>query len=551
MSRIINFEGRKITVPDDATDDEVSQIIGGPSAAPAKQVAAPGGVGSTLVNGAKALVDGVFMPGTADMALNVAKNAPGSAFNLAKNTVTPLLHPVDTAQSLGHTAMGYAEKLIPGQQDDEKYADAVNSHFANRYGGLSNVKNTVETDPFGALADISVPLTLGGMAAERAPGIAGEIGNVARTAGETVNPINIAGRAAAPVANTAGRTVADVIGGLGTHTGGLPIRAAFNAGKEGGMAGDAFTGNLRGQVPIEGVVADARRAVGNLRNARNTQYVADTGSLGIGRGAASGGGGPLDLSPVAQAFADTNDINSFHGVDLSPSTTATRQKLGNVIEEWQTNPSDAFRTVAGGDALKKAIGDVRDSAQYGSPDRVLANRVYGAAHDAITNQVPEYAAVMKNYGDASDNINDIENTLSLNPKANVDTSLRKLQSSLRDNVNTTYGRRADLTQILADNGAPKLIPSLAGQALKPLTPRGMGSLPAASIAGYGLLAHNPALLAALPFTSPRLVGEGAYALGQGAGALNRVPPGAIGSAGLAAAQSGSLADIFRHMAVLR
>lgn len=36
MSRVINFEGRKITVPDDATDDEVSQIIGGPAAPTAK-----------------------------------------------------------------------------------------------------------------------------------------------------------------------------------------------------------------------------------------------------------------------------------------------------------------------------------------------------------------------------------------------------------------------------------------------------------------------------------------------------------------------------------
>lgn len=34
MSRVINFEGRKITVPDDATDDEVAGIIGAPAASP-------------------------------------------------------------------------------------------------------------------------------------------------------------------------------------------------------------------------------------------------------------------------------------------------------------------------------------------------------------------------------------------------------------------------------------------------------------------------------------------------------------------------------------
>jgi hypothetical protein len=41
MARTISFEGRQISVPDDATDEEVSQIIGGQSAAPAATEAAP------------------------------------------------------------------------------------------------------------------------------------------------------------------------------------------------------------------------------------------------------------------------------------------------------------------------------------------------------------------------------------------------------------------------------------------------------------------------------------------------------------------------------
>lgn len=51
---------------------------------------------------------------------------------------------------------------------------------------------------------------------------------------------------------------------------------------------------------------------------------------------------------------------------------------------------------------------------------------------------------MKNYENASNLIREIEKTLSLNPKASIDTALRKLQSVMRDNVNTNYGKRGDL-----------------------------------------------------------------------------------------------------------
>lgn len=41
MARVIAFEGRHIQVPDDATDDEIAEIIGGASAAPVASAAAP------------------------------------------------------------------------------------------------------------------------------------------------------------------------------------------------------------------------------------------------------------------------------------------------------------------------------------------------------------------------------------------------------------------------------------------------------------------------------------------------------------------------------
>src|SRR5262245_45560868 len=96
---------------------------------------------------------------------------------------------------------------------------------------------------------------------------------------------------------------------------------------------------------------------------------------------------------------------------------------------------------------------------------------------------------MNAYAKASDIINELERTLSLNPNATVDTSLRKLQSVLRDNVNTSFGRRRELAEYLVNHGAPNLIERLSGQALKPLASRGLGRLGmqvAAELAAFGV-----------------------------------------------------------------
>ena len=59
------------------------------------------------------------------------------------------------------------------------------------------------------------------------------------------------------------------------------------------------------------------------------------------------------------------------------------------------------------------------------------------------------------------------------------------------------------------------MPALAGQSLSSFTPRGLAGQGAAlGIGAGGALTVNPMALAALPLTSPRLVGMGAYGLGR-------------------------------------
>ncbi len=129
---------------------------------------------------------------------------------------------------------------------------------------------------------------------------------------------------------------------------------------------------------------------------------------------------------------------------------------------------------------------------------------------------------MSEYEKASNQIKELERTLSLGKQASTDSAVRKLQSVTRNNVNTNYGNRANLAETLAANGAPQLMEKLAGQSMNSWTPRGLMGLGLQGSVTAGLAALNPAALALAPLQSPRLVGEVAHAGGRAAGAVSPV-----------------------------
>ena len=136
--------------------------------------------------------------------------------------------------------------------------------------------------------------------------------------------------------------------------------------------------------------------------------------------------------------------------------------------------------------------------------------------------MPEYARVMNGYEEASDVLRQIEKTLSLpanERKTSVDTSLRKLQSTLRNNVNTNYGYRQKLVEYLENNGAPNLKAALAGQSANSFSPRGLSKVTAllgaegvAALAAAWFTTPWAAAVAApvLAASSPRIVGEAVH-----------------------------------------
>lgn len=461
-----------------------------------------------------------------DVASNAAHNLLPSAGNLATSLYQAVRHPLDTAGNLVDVAGGELQKISPTSIQNifraanpaaydraNAAATGVNNFYGNRYGSVEGFKNAVGSDPVGVLADASV--LAGGAGAVAKAGDMSRAAALGEKIGSVANPISLAVK---PIP-TAARGLGDLLSeGLGATTGtsGPTIRTAFGAGLDGGDAADALRAHMSGNAPIEDIVTDARNAVGNLRAQRGADY---RGAMG----AVNSDPTVLSLDPIDEAVAKSNSINNFKGIDLSPSTAAVRQKISDTLDLWKQQDPAEFHTAAGFDALKKSIGDIRDSAPFGTPERAIADQTYNAVKNEVASQAPTYAGTMADYAKASDQINDIQKTLSLGPNASVDTGVRKLQSALRDNVNTSYGRRADLAQVLTDNGAPNLMEKIAGQQLNSGTSRGIGKMLAqGEIMGapaayhYGGLPAVAADLGGLMLSSPRLVGEATFAAGKGA-----------------------------------
>ena len=218
----------------------------------------------------------------------------------------------------------------------------------------------------------------------------------------------------------------------------------------------------------------------------------------------------IDFAPIDKAISAIQSMGNYKGQVINKNSSGVVDEISGLVNQWKGLDPAEFHTPEGLDALKQAISDVRDTTQFGTAARKAADTAYNAVKGEIVTQAPTYAKVMKDYSQASETLAEVERALSLGDKAAADTSMRKLQSLMRNNVNTNFGNRLGLAKTLEQNGA-EILPAVAGQSMSSWTPRGLQG----AVAGGTSIASitNPLLLAGLPTTSPRLVGEAAYGLG--------------------------------------
>jgi hypothetical protein len=442
--------------------------------------------------------------GLGEMGWHALWNTPGSAVKFAKDVAHPFMHPQEFAENMGNLGSGVAQKLgLKGGHEDEKYADAVWGELVRKYGSVDAIKQSFAEDPIGTLADFSLPLTGGGGLAARAPGILGTTGRVLRTAGRTMDPF-VWGEKAAGITGKA----AAVTAGLVTGSGMKPFEVATHAGYEGGEAARNFRDVQLGTTEGEQIVRGARGAVDNILAARDANYVRDMANVNQSTTI-------LPWRDIDRAVSDTRKMGAVKGYTFSQDFLKFKQDLENKLGAWKhtLNPAD-YHTAEGFDAMKKEMNRLAEAYPKGTTERKILDRYAQTFKNIITKEVPEYADAMNTYHEFSDTLRQIHSTLSLprdERKLNIDTALRKLNSIMRRNVNTNYGQREKLADILQRSGAPYLKEQLAGLSLSSPEAHGLARLiPAIMGAGRGLGTEAAAIAA----SSPRLMGSAAYRIGQ-------------------------------------
>jgi hypothetical protein len=338
----------------------------------------------------------------------------------------------------------------------------------------------------------------------------------------------------------------------------------YTSGRTGERSGRElnFLAQMRGGADLDAVVGQAEALLREQQDAASQAY--KSGMVDVSKDATQ-----LSFDGIDATLSKLRDRAYFGDQIRNPTAAKVYEQVKAKVDEWRGLDPAQYHTPEGMDALKQNLGGITDSLAA-SGDRAalsIATGVYDEVRNNIAKQVPSYAKVMKNYENAANNIRDIRRTFSLTPGANVDTKLRKLQSLMRNNVNTSYGYRQKLAESMgAPEGAPKgapeqikvtakpktreellaeyipatgdeLMDALAAQNLNSWEPRGLqrltsGAAATSGLAGIGLnmipMAMDvpsylsPANLAAIPLSMPRAVGEAAYYGGRAAGTAGRL-----------------------------
>jgi hypothetical protein len=493
----------------DVIQNVVRQRLGGaaPQAAPAKS----GGLTQTLGNLAAGAVRGAGSIGATILApWDMAKDAfNGRGLSLDSNRQRR----EDMTQGLASLgadtdSLAFQGGKIAGEVAGTAGAGGVLGNGARALGAKPVLVNALRTAGMGS-GSLGTR-TLGGAATGAA-------------AAGMVNPEEVgtgaAFGAALPVvgqvaqgAVRAGRAVLGTTTGAGDDA----LRIAYESGRAGGPQAQALRQNMRGQTNMLDVLDDARANLDTMRQAKSAAYRQNMASVTADKTV-------LDLAPIDQAVQDSINRFTYKGQARNPQVLKALQAVSDEVNAWkQLDPAD-FHTPEGLDALKQRISAIRQDVPFEARDvRAAIDNIYNSTKRTIETQAPDYAKAMRDYSQASELVDEITRSLSLGEKATADTAMRKLQSVMRNNVNTNYGARTAALEALEQQGGRQLMPALAGQALNDWAPRGIQRATGAGLSlGAGAMGGIPAGAGMAALSSPRLMGEAAY-LG-GAAARNADP----------------------------
>ncbi len=268
-----------------------------------------------------------------------------------------------------------------------------------------------------------------------------------------------------------------------------------------------FRAGMRGKVNPESVYDEAQSALDRMLETRRMEYKAKLPEL-------QQSNVNIDIRPLEKELYDR--LSAF-GVKfdnnrkiirstLDRSTLKDAERVIDMIEDWGMQIGDT--TPTGLDMLKRNLDSFyspnKNITAFIAP---LRNKV----KELIIKEVPGYGEQMQKYEQWSELIRDVRQNLSMGEKSSVESGIRKLMSSIRDDNEF----RRSLIQELEKMGQGDLLDKIAGLRMRGIVPlqHGGTQLVGGEIIS-SIITGNPKILIGLPFASPRLMGETLNALGR-------------------------------------
>jgi hypothetical protein len=259
------------------------------------------------------------------------------------------------------------------------------------------------------------------------------------------------------------------------------------------------------------VLDSAVQGLGKMRSLRGDAYKAALSNIPVGEEVAQ------ILSKVkskaSELLKDLDVRVTSEGLDFSKSTLIEGKNIVEKALDDVANWSD--NTVGGMDTLKRRLDSY--VSQLNAPGKKEAQRVVlelkSAVRDGLDNNVAGYKEMTGGYREASDLIDEISKTLSLDNPKRRDIAMKKLLSSLRP----TNEDRRKLIEELQQTVGKDIIGRISGVQLSPMMPRGLAGAIGTPALGFGAVlnpAMIPNLLLLAATSSPRAVGELSSLLGK-------------------------------------
>lgn len=497
---------REIRGPSGASDDEViaqaQKLFAAPTpVAPQQKSEIPGprqevGPLTQFGRAAASLADVALggIPATAVQQVGYAVarpfTSPERATEISQAAAAPLQNPVG--------------RFFGVEQTPEYQQEASRRLMGLAGRGVSSVAEAIAAKTGAPVADVENMLGTALIAAPEGIRAAKQANLLA-----PVQPaVNALARAKEKASESTAGVGANITGAISGKPG-AAYKKAFQAGK----AGDTtFLDNLRGKATPDELLTTVQQGIDKIRADTSAAYrTAKTGWAADKT--------PLDFAPIDQAYQKVKDSLTVNGKSkIGAAEQKIVDEIGTVLDEWRNDP--AARTTLDLDALKQRIDAIYPESPKQKNAQRAISEVRNAVKDTIIKQAPDYAQAMKDYDVQMTLLRDIEKGLSTGDKVAKETAINKLMGSLKAKPTSEFRRQ--LIDAIQQQGGANIMPAIAGQELGQWIPSsGVGR----AVMGGGLTTaaalRHPELALAVPFSSPRLMGEVYYKMGQTAGAGKR------------------------------